>query len=284
MENGISILIRTFNSGKTLDQVLSRMDLDADDEIVIVDSGSKDNTLDIAAKHGARIIHAPLPFNYSRTLNAGFSVVRNPWVLVISSHCIPTHSGLLARMREVVSKADPRLVVAYGKSYINVPRNTSNHVETGGIDEWKSGCFHIGGNVLALYRTETWKQYPFDERLLTSEDMAWFISVAEAGYRAAVVHDAMALYRNQGSLRHMFRKGWVEAHLAKSMSQSPVARRHVLKHIGFFLISLASLGKMLIGRRIPPSTFLRQAAHECGSHLASVFPRKNSTGTAGLRS
>ena len=283
MHHGISILVRTFNSGKTLDQVLSRMKLAVDDEIIIVDSGSNDNTLEIAEKHGARIIISPPPFNYSRTLNEGFSVVRNPWVLVISSHCIPTHSGLLERMREVVSNADPQLVVAYGKSYIRIPEEISNQVEIGGIDEWKNGRLHPGGNVLALYRTDIWKRYPFDESLATAEDMAWFICVAEAGYRAAVVHDAMVLYRNQGSLRHMFRKGWIEAHLAKSMCHTPVPQWNALREIKFFLIGLASLMKMLIGRRIPPSTFVRQVAHRCGSHLASIFPLTNSSSNTRLR-
>lgn len=51
----ISAYLITFNEAEHLDDVLTS--LAGVDEIVIVDSGSSDNTLQIAQRHGARIIH-----------------------------------------------------------------------------------------------------------------------------------------------------------------------------------------------------------------------------------
>ena len=48
MNPAISILIRTFNSAGTLPSVLDRLELQPEDEIIIVDSGSTDATLAIA--------------------------------------------------------------------------------------------------------------------------------------------------------------------------------------------------------------------------------------------
>lgn len=53
----ISAYLITLNEGQHLDEVLSS--LNGVDEIVIVDSGSSDNTLDIAKKYCARVIHQP---------------------------------------------------------------------------------------------------------------------------------------------------------------------------------------------------------------------------------
>ncbi|QCP50803.1 glycosyltransferase family 2 protein [Trinickia violacea] len=52
----LSVYILTYNSERHLDKVLAAAKRIADD-LLVVDSGSKDATLAIAAKHGARIAH-----------------------------------------------------------------------------------------------------------------------------------------------------------------------------------------------------------------------------------
>ena len=52
----ISVLIRTFNSGKTLERVLAALPLEEGDEFVVIDSGSTDATLAIARQRGVRVI------------------------------------------------------------------------------------------------------------------------------------------------------------------------------------------------------------------------------------
>ena len=68
----ISVLIRTFNSAKTLDTVIQRLGLSVQDELIVVDSGSGDATLAVAQQHGARVLSLRGPFNYSKALNVGF--------------------------------------------------------------------------------------------------------------------------------------------------------------------------------------------------------------------
>ena len=113
---GISVLIRTFNSGKTLEEVLAGLPLAEGDEFVVVDSGSTDDTLAIAKRHGARVIQPAGPFNYSKSLNLGFAAARNPWVLVLSSHCIPGSAGMLGLLRQTASEAAAPVAVIYGQS------------------------------------------------------------------------------------------------------------------------------------------------------------------------
>lgn len=64
-----SIIIRTKNEAKRLPQVMTLLaqQTDQDFEVVVVDSGSTDDTVAIATHHGARIVHlAPEAFTHIR--------------------------------------------------------------------------------------------------------------------------------------------------------------------------------------------------------------------------
>lgn len=58
MTTPLSCYVLTFNSERRLSQVLAAVKSVAD-EIIVVDSGSTDSTLSIAASYGARVLHRP---------------------------------------------------------------------------------------------------------------------------------------------------------------------------------------------------------------------------------
>jgi glycosyltransferase involved in cell wall biosynthesis len=98
----ISAVVITFDSARLLSAVLSA--LSWCDEIVVVDSGSSDRTLEIAREHGARII--PRAFDGFGPQKA-FAVqeARNPWVLVVDSDEVVT-DALREEIRLAVHDAD----------------------------------------------------------------------------------------------------------------------------------------------------------------------------------
>ena len=57
----ISVVIRTYNEARYLDELLAatraQESPSCDIEVVLVDSGSTDDTLEIAGRHGCRITH-----------------------------------------------------------------------------------------------------------------------------------------------------------------------------------------------------------------------------------
>jgi tetratricopeptide (TPR) repeat protein len=76
------------------------------DEIVIVDTGSVDDTLAIAARHGARILHHPWNDDFSEPRNIALDAATGAWILYIDAdeRLRPPGGGL----RSAVS--DPGLV------------------------------------------------------------------------------------------------------------------------------------------------------------------------------
>ena len=267
MNPAISIVIRTFNSAGMLDAVLSRLARLPGDELIIVDSGSTDATLALAGKWNAQIIRTTGAFNYSRSLNLGFAAAKNPWVLALSSHCLPLSDSLVETFRQAAQTFPATVALAYGECAIVDRKNTAT-AAVFFADQTSPPAQRLQvytGNSLALYRRAAWERRPFDETLPTGEDMAWFLGALADGAVAARVPSARVLYRNQGSLRHMFRKGWLESRQLIWLAGSPAPN---LWQLG---INWGSLLKKWGTGKIPAGTLLRQGAHALGAWLSPKF-------------
>ena len=266
---GISVLIRTYNSARTLPQVLQKLILEDKDELIVIDSGSTDSTIEVAQSYGAHVFATQPPFNYSTSLNLGFEVAKNAWILVISSHTIPNAADIIAILRDFAVKAPPDIVVGFGVVGLTSPRHSDNNT----LEPFKripKGTLSCGaGNTLALYRRQIWLQHTFDENLATAEDLEWFIWAVQQGYAGAQIPRAVATYRNQGSFLHMFRKGWLEVKQAQNLTPSREESKaevivHCARGIGHF-------SKLWILEGLPFISMLKQQSHHIGSCLAKLW-------------
>jgi glycosyltransferase involved in cell wall biosynthesis len=78
----ISAVLITFNAARLLAEVLDALQWCA--EIVIVDSGSKDNTLEIAQKYGCRILHRSFD-GFGTQKQYAVAQAQNHWVLALDA-------------------------------------------------------------------------------------------------------------------------------------------------------------------------------------------------------
>lgn len=78
----LSVVVTTFNSAATLDACLRGVSWA--DEIVVLDSGSTDASMAIAARYGARI-HAQPFAGYSAQKQAAIDLASHRWVLLLDS-------------------------------------------------------------------------------------------------------------------------------------------------------------------------------------------------------
>lgn len=83
MSEGLSVLIITFNEEQNLDRCLSSLKNVAD-EIVVVDSYSKDKTKEIAELHGARFIENPFK-GHIQQKNFAISQAKNNYILSLDA-------------------------------------------------------------------------------------------------------------------------------------------------------------------------------------------------------
>lgn len=95
----LSVIIITLNEGQNLGQCLGSV-AGLADEIVVVDSGSKDDTLDIARHFGARILETDWP-GFGPQKNRALDAATGDWVLSLDAdECLSPE--LAAEIRTIV--------------------------------------------------------------------------------------------------------------------------------------------------------------------------------------
>lgn len=270
----ISILIRTFNSEKTLLRLLPKLDLRKGDEAIIVDSGSSDQTHKVASQFSARFIQAPLPFNYSKSLNIGFCAAKNPLVYVLSSHVVPSIPNLLKKMHNLVVSLPQDVVAIYGPGgisgcdHLNFGNEPLYIFQQPEFSQYQS----IIGNANTIYRHSAWQKIPFDEGIRTSEDKIWARVILEVGYRLAYAPSVAVINKSQYSLAYMFRKGQSDACAEKNEGTPPMQLWQLagaLKNL--FLKKL--LGEINYGN------WIRYSAHIFGQYSGSRLNKDNTPRT-----
>ena len=80
----VSLVIPALNEEDSLPHVLSAIDKDRLLEVIIVDGGSHDRTVAIAAAQGARVIHEPQP-GYGRACAAGVAVAQGEIIIFMDA-------------------------------------------------------------------------------------------------------------------------------------------------------------------------------------------------------
>jgi len=266
IENGISVLVRTSNSEKSLRALIGRLKLGSQDELIVVDTASEDGTVELAKQAGAKVVHNAKPFNYSRALNLGFENARCPWVLALSVHCLPVKDAFLECYREAIGRLTMTPSVLYGgqvlsrTQYARANKEPRSYAGLEALSEIRGG-----GNANALYSRSAWKLHPFDENLVTGEDLEWLKWAARSGLVCAVALGACVLYRHPGGFGYRFSKAVGEIRAAGSGRPMSLVQ---------LVIGIAHATRHLLWEEFVPRTWLGQVAHQLGSFVASRSHRK----------
>jgi rhamnosyltransferase len=203
----VSVVIRTFNVETWIQETLvalTTQDYPGEVEILIVDSGSTDGTLAIAAQFPAEVLHLPFPFTYGNALNFGDERARHPLIVHLSADATPAHAGYL---RAIVTPLAEEIVAAsFGR---DLPRPSASPSQARDLETWFPAKKHLDpaqrfSNANACIRRDVWSQFYFDESLPTSEDLEWARRVLGAGYNIVYVQQATAFHIHSASPRTIF--------------------------------------------------------------------------------
>ena len=97
----ISAVIRAFNEEGHLGRLLHGLAAQSQppDEIIVVDSGSTDNTVEIAEQAGCKIVRiAKDEFTFGRSLNRGCEVASCDGLLIVSAHVYPLYDDYVEHL------------------------------------------------------------------------------------------------------------------------------------------------------------------------------------------
>jgi glycosyltransferase involved in cell wall biosynthesis len=177
MKEVASVVIRTLNEEKHLPELLESIRAQDTDtyeiEIVIVDSGSTDNTLQIAEKYDCRITHIKKEdFTFGRSLNVGCEFSTGEYLIFVSGHCIPASRSWLDNLLQPL--ASNLAQYSYGRQ---LARDTTKFSENELFTKFYP-CYsktpqkdYFCNNANAAIRRSAWEIFGFNEELTGLEDM-----------------------------------------------------------------------------------------------------------------
>jgi GT2 family glycosyltransferase len=217
----ISIVIPVKDGGGELRRCLEAIasqQVDEPVELVVVDSGSRDGSVQLARSHGAivREISAH-EFSHGASRNLGAGLSHGELLVFISQDAYPTDELWLARLRAPL-REDARVAGVYGRQ---LPHHGARPPECYFLDflygprgrrQVAAGPHELTmqttlfSNVNAMVRRELWERYPFVEDIIMSEDQDWARRVLLEGY--AIVYEPAAAVRHSHdyTLRSAFRR------------------------------------------------------------------------------
>lgn len=307
-----SIVIPTFNAGPGFEQLLGRLaaqDTDFDYEILVVDSGSTDDTAGLARRHGSSVHRINQnEFDHGAARNLGISRAKGEYVALIVQDALPVDEGWLSAMVENFGQ-DETVAGVYGRQ---IPRPESSPLTRALMGDWPTSSPErreqfAGGpegyrgmspaerrelatfdNVSSCVRRSVWEEFPFESTGF-GEDIRWGKAVVEAGYklvyepRSAVLHshERGALY----DLRRHYADGLVLQELF-GLVQTPSLGRlllNVLLSSAHLYFRLGRDGKTAgISPRSPLLAMRYALCSQAGAYLAARRSRADSRISARL--
>ncbi len=242
----VSVIIPVFNGEQYLSEVLdtvNRQQLDEDVEVLVIDSGSHDRSVEIARAAGAHVIEIPNEeFQHGRTRNFGMEKTSGRLVAFLTQDATPAGEHWLAAYVEAF-ELDDRVGAAYGP---HLPRPDVNPLMARLLTEFFAGFSPDGGPVVhrrgdiaflsnsnSCIARAAWEQIPFRE-IPYAEDQALGADLLAAGWSKVYMPAAGAYHSHDYGMIEGFKRYFDEYRgLHDSVGHvEPASPKRALRTIG----------------------------------------------------
>ena len=210
-----SIVIRCLNEARGLARLLDDVFAQTEQslEVLLVDSGSTDESLAIAGRYPVRLLHIQRDeFTFGRALNRGCEAAHGEFLVLASGHVYPRSNRWLERLLRPFE--DPRVACAYGRQQGNAESKFSERRLFAQLFPERSN-FQQGtifcNNANCAIRRALWERRRYDETLPGLEDLEWASWAIAQGHLLAYVADAEIVHVHRETLRQVYNRHWREA-------------------------------------------------------------------------
>lgn len=205
-----SIIIRSKNEQKWLSVVLEKISSQSfsDFEVILVDSGSNDNTVNIAEKYRSKIDLKifkipPEEFNYPFACNYGAQKASGKYLVYLSAHSVPIGKDWLRG--GLVDFDNQKIAGVYGGCRALPDASFWEKIWYGWGNIFKAKKREIKklqmgilGNTNAIIRKDLWQKYNFNLDFASGgEDGDWARHFLKLGYKIIYEPD-FSVYHSHG--------------------------------------------------------------------------------------
>ena len=202
----VTVVIRALNEAEFLPECLSSVldqDYQGHIEIVLVDSGSTDRTIEIAQSYDCKIVHIKKSdFSFGRSLNTGCLNAHGDVLVLLSAHCIPCDRYWLKNLVQPI--ADGVCEYSYGRQIarLGISKFSEGMVFKKYYPE-KSSSPQVGyfcNNANSAIKRTTWDTLRFNEEVTGLEDLELA--------RRLVFEGGSISYIAESTVEHIHRENW----------------------------------------------------------------------------
>lgn len=230
LETQVSVVIPTKNGGQDFGRLMKMLNQQKgfrEIEIVIVDSGSSDSTVEIAKQYGAKVIEIlPEEFSHSYARNLGVQKAQGEYVLVMTQDAMPTSLFWIRNFYHALTHQSNIAAVSCGE----FPRLdadlyhrafTWNHYKFLGsyendvINEYPksndSEMLHKAAqlsDIACFMKRETAKKYPYQGAF--AEDLDLGMRLLKDGYKVGFLGHELAIHSHKRTAYYYLKRRFVE--------------------------------------------------------------------------
>lgn len=242
-----SIIILTKNAGPAFVTLLERLlsqDYEGNYEIIVIDSGSTDDTVGIAQDSPVKLVQIEAEdFHHGRTRNLGGEQAHGRVLVYITQDALPLHHDWLHNLTEDLE--NPKVAMVVGRQ---IPWPTTKpperffymyyfpehriEVDSGAPDYYRDNMFI--SNVNSAMKRDIWQDFRFSEEVVLAEDKQFAGRILDAGRRIVYRPDAAVYHAHNMSLRSVFRRSVYAGMALGQGADVPRSRSFPINRLGYF--------------------------------------------------
>ncbi|MBX7255456.1 MAG: glycosyltransferase family 2 protein [Candidatus Hydrogenedentes bacterium] len=209
-----SVILRTKNCESLIGQTLAALFSQdfRDFELIVVDSGSTDRTLDIVRRYPSTVVGMnPKEYLSGRALNLGASRAQSELLVFINSDTVPLVPDALRLLLSALD--DPEVQAAFGRQ---VPRPDArswvrHEVNTAFPDREDGVTFLVPfAAPFSVIRKSAWEEHPFFEEAWGSEDTEWGHWARTNNRKVRYITEARVMHSHNHNLRQLYGRLFTE--------------------------------------------------------------------------